>query len=215
MGKMTVAEAAEHYNISKEAIHNRVRRGTLDSVIEHGTKYILVGEARATASQDEGSNKYYEYIEQENLDLKAKIAHLEDETKGLRDQREMMLIAEKEKIEAIYKERDAQLKNVLQVIASKFITHHNVDHVIDEAISAELHDAEAVEVEDVIEVEDEEIDDLISLKAFLKLKMYSKKEREKIKKRFEMAAFEDKRILVRKRKVYLRPNHFDYGDLIR
>ena len=43
MSKMTVAEASEYFKISKEAIHNRIRRGTLDCVIEHGTKYVVIG----------------------------------------------------------------------------------------------------------------------------------------------------------------------------
>jgi hypothetical protein len=215
MSKMTVAEASEHFKVSKEAIHNRIRRGTLDCVIEHGTKFVVVGETKsepqtATASND----KYYSYIEQENAVLKAKISELEGETRSLRVQREQMLIEEKEKIEQIYKERDAQLKSVLQVVASKFLTHQNVEAVIEEAVATET--VEVVnELDDVIDVIDEHDDEVVSLKQFLKLKMYSKKKRNKIKMRFEKKMFDDERILVKKGKVYLKPNHFDYGDLIK
>ena len=56
---------------------------------------------------------------------------------------------------------------------------------------------------------------MVSLKQFLKLKMYSKKKRTKIKARFEKCMFEDERVLVKKGKIYLKPNYFDYGDLIK
>jgi len=211
MSKMTVAEAAEYFKVSKEAIHNRVRRGTLDCVVEHGTKYIIAGDTKSTPPQNSGGNdKYYSYIEQENSALKAKIAELEGETRSLREQREQMLIDEKEKIEQIYKERDDQLKNVLQVVASKFLALHNMDAVIDEAVASK----EAVADDDVIDVIDIE-DDLVTLKQFLKLKMFSKKKREKIAARFEKHAQSDARILLKNGKYYLKPNHFDYSDLIR
>lgn len=211
MSKMTVAEASEYFKVSKEAIHNRIRRGTLDCVIEHGTKYVVVGDTKSEPVQtSSGNDKYYSYIEQENAALKAKISELEGETRSLREQREQMLIEEKEKIEQIYKERDAQLKSVLQVVASKFLTHQNMDAVIEEAVSAE----EPPALDDVIDVVDEE-EDMVSLKQFMKLKMYSKKRREKIKARFEKYAFDDERILIKERKMYLKPNHFDYSDLIK
>jgi hypothetical protein len=210
MSKMTVAEAAEYFKVSKEAIHNRVRRGTLDCVVEHGTKYIVAGDAKSTPQQNSGANdKYYSYIEQENSVLKAKIAELEGEARSLREQREQMLIAEKEKIEQIYKERDLQLKNVLQVVASKFLALHNMEAVIDEAVASK----EVFPDDDVIDVLNED-DDLVTLKQFLKLKMYSKKKREKIAARFEERAEDDARILLKNGKCYLKPNHFDYSDLI-
>jgi len=214
MSKMTVAEASEYFKVSKEAIHNRIRRGTLDCVIEHGVKYVVVGDERGNPVQKSGGDeKYYSYIEQENTALKAKVAELEGETRTLREQREQMLIAEKEKIEQIYKERDAQLKNVLQVVASKFLTHQNMDAVIEEAVAAE-DDVPDVFGEEIIDVVDEE-DDIVSLKQFLKLKMFPKKKREKIKARFKKHAADDGRIFTSQGKFYLKPNHFDYSDLIR
>jgi hypothetical protein len=48
---------------------------------------------------------------------------LEKETSRLRDQREQMLIDERVKVEQIYKERDAQLRSILHVVATKFLSH--------------------------------------------------------------------------------------------
>ena len=109
MSKMTVAEAAEHFEVSKEAIHNRVRRGTLNSTVENGVKYVMLPDEKPLPSSE---SRFYDYIEKENERLKAKNEQLESEINRLRDQREAMLIAEREKIEQIYKERDEQLRKV-------------------------------------------------------------------------------------------------------
>ena len=207
MGKMTIAEAAQHFNVSKEAIHNRVRRGSLDSVIENGVKYVILGEAKRAVPSPVSDTRYYDYIEKENERLKGKIDSLEEETSRLRHQREEMLIDDREKIERIYKERDEQLKNILQVVSSKFLSHANVESVIEEA--------ETAEVVDVKEQEPEREDDLVSLKDFIKLKLYSKKKRQKIKERFQKRAKKDTRIIVKKDKLFLKPQHFDYSDLLK
>ncbi len=199
MSKMTVAEAAAHFNVSKEAIHNRIRRGSIDCIIENGVKYVVTGNEEP--SKAKGESRYYDYIEEENARLKKRIDTLELETSKLRDQREQMLIEERQKIETIYKERDEQLKSVLQVVASKFLTNMNVDTVIDDAVTAEVLEAEHI--------------DLISLKDFLKLKNYKSKKREKLKKRFKQVAQEDSRIIVKKKKLYLDPQKYDYSDLLK
>lgn len=198
MSKMTVAEAASHFNVSKEAIHNRIRRGTLDCVIEHGVKYVIMAEAGNSVTQTD--NRYYDYIEKENERLKVRVSVLEHETKDLRIQRETMLISERDKIEQIYKERDDQLRNVLQVVASRFLSQATMDSVIENAVTAE-----------VIEEHDNK---LVALKDFLKLKAYKGKKRDKIKKRFKKNADEDSRIIVKEGKLYLDPNRFDYSDLL-
>ena len=233
MSKMTVAEAAEHFKVSKEAIHNRVRRGTLNSVIENGVKYVLLPEDKPAAQPD---SRFHDYIEKENERLKTKNERLEAEIVRLRDQREQMLIEEREKIEQIYKERDEQLKNVLQVFASKLLPEKAADAVVEEAVSAEVVEENVPplpeeDFEDGIIDEEEAVsagaeekpdpfegdgfDDLVSLKDFMKLKGYSKKRRKRIKERFETEAEEDSRILLRGGKLHLRPYHYDYSDLLK
>ena len=229
---MTVAEAAEHFNISKEAIHNRIRRGTLNSVIENGVKYVVLTDAKPAAQPD---NRFHDYIERENERLKAKNEQLEAEIGRLRDQREQMLIEEREKIERIYKERDEQLKNVLQVFASKLLPANAAEAIVEEAVSAEIVEEPPAPLDEedfedgIIEEEEtafsgiadtpdpfegDDFDDLVSLKDFLKLKGFGKKQRKRIKERFESGATDDTRILVRGGKLYLRPYHYDYSDLL-
>lgn len=201
MKKMTIGDAAEHFGVSKEAIHNRIRRGSLDCIVENGVKYVAVASAKNTSAANVVSDgRYTHYIEQENERLREKVDVLEKETTRLRDQREQMLIDERVKVEQIYKERDAQLRNVLHVVATKFLAHAPIDEVMEEAITA-----------DVIEN-----DEWISLKSFLKLKRVNDKEKKKIKNRFESAMESgDERLSVRDGKIFLNPSHFEYSDLLR
>jgi len=212
MGKMTIAEAATHFNVSKEAIHNRIRRGSLDCIIENGVKFVAVAQ-NSTAASSHTDQRYYDYIEEENKRLRERVGKLENENSSLRDQREAMLIAEREKIEQIYKERDEQLRNVLQVVASKFLSAHNVDQVIDDAISGtdESQDAEVIEARSIDEAP---LDDLIALKKYLKRYDYDKKTRRSIVETFEKRLKKDDRIFDIEGKLYIRPMSFDYSDLL-
>jgi len=204
MKKMTIADAAEYFNVSKEAIHNRIRRGSLDCIVENGVKYVAVESVKANASANVVSdNRYTQYIEQENERLREKVDVLEKETTRLRDQREQMLIDERVKVEQIYKERDAQLRSVLHVVATKFLSHANPDAVMQEA--------DAINAD----VVDTEIDEWISLKSLLKLKRIKDKEKKRIKNRFESAMDEeDGRLTLREGKIYLNPTLYDYADLL-
>ena len=212
MAKMTIAEAATHFNISKEAIHNRIRRGSLSSVMENGIKFVSVAEAKNT-TQAHSDQRYYDYIEEENSRLRERVNKLENETTSLRDKREASLIAEREKIEQIYKERDEQLRSVLHVVASKFLTAQNMNQVIDDAVSDDgSEDAEVISEAPIATLNDDR--NQISLKEFLKLKKYSKKKAKKIKERFEKSAKNDNRITVKKGKIFLFPSIFDYSEFL-
>lgn len=213
MTKLTVAEAAEHFNVSKEAIHNRVRRGTLNAIIENNQKYILIESSapiKAKSEKPDNNNKYYDYIERENELLKSKVALLEDETKSLRNQREQMLIDERIKIEQIYKERDEQLKNVLQVVENKFLAH------FDKTTEPQSVEAEIVEINDVDLKKDDERAKPMALKEFLKDQRVKDKNLKKIKKRFEKAVDkQDKRVLIKKGKLYVMPTSYNYTDFFK
>ena len=205
MSKLSVAEAAEQFKVSKEAIHNRIRRGSLDCVIEHGVKYVLIDEPATTGKVPE-NDKYYNYIEDENSVLKEKVRELERQNLTLRDQKEKMLIEEKKKIEQIYKERDEQLKQVLHTITSKFLPH----------IEQNLVDETADDVVDVEEVRDNKdaYSEPIRLKRFLKLKAYKPAKRQRVKNRFKRLIGRDERVVRREGKIFIDPVKYDYQDLL-
>lgn len=207
MKKMTIADAAEYFKVSKEAIHNRIRRGSLDCIVDNGVKYVAVESAKSNAGTNVVSdNRYTQYIEQENERLREKVDSLEKETSRLRDQREQMLIDERIKVEQIYKERDAQLRSVLHVVATKFLSHVNTDAVMQEGMTVDAINADIV---------DSEIEEWISLKSFLKLKRVKDKEKKMIKRGFETALKNgDERLIPRGDKIFLNPSKFDYSDLL-
>jgi len=210
MKKMSVSDAAEYFGVSREAIHNRIRRGSLEAVVEDGVKLVLI-DGKKTArnstipkqvkSHDE---RYYKLLEEQNAKLQSRVELLEGETRTLRDQKEQMLIAERQKIEAIYKEKDEQLKNILSTISSQFM----------------LNTPEPTEdVEELVEVEIEEEsviskEGITSLKKYLKQKKYSKIKAQKIKKKFQKKAKKDERIIVIDDKLYLDFVKYDYKGLL-
>lgn len=204
---MTIADAAEYFKVSKEAIHNRIRRGSLDCIVDNGVKYVAVETAKSNAGTNIVSDsRYTQYIEQENERLREKVDSLEKETSRLRDQREQMLIDERVKVEQIYKERDAQLRSVLHVVATKFLSHVNTDTVMQEGMTVDAINADIV---------DSEIEEWISLKSFLKLKRVKDKEKKQIKRGFETALKNgDERLIPRGDKIFLNPSKFDYSDLL-
>lgn len=213
MKKMSVAEAAAFFGVSKEAIHNRIRRGSLKSALgSDGVKLVLVDETsrvkkaapkRATKSSV-NDERYYKLLEAQNAKLQERVEVLENETRSLRDQKEQMLIEERQKIEAIYKEKDEQLKNILQTISSKFM------------LGAPLEENEDALDAEMIEVEEEEIEsNVISLKKYLKSSGFSEKKMKKIKKRFKEKAKNDERVIIIGTKFYLDTAKYDYKDLIK
>jgi len=208
MPKMTILEAAEHFGVSKEAIHNRVRRGSLTVTLIDNIKMVEVdtsskksaSRVRKVTTKQVVDNRYYQLLEEQNIQLQSK---LEGETRSLRDQKEDMLVQERIKIEQIYKDKDEQLKNILNTLSSQFMLNAPL------STQEEHLDAEIEEESKPAKGE------LISLKNYLKKYKYSEKKREKIKAKFEKKAKKDERIIVIKSKYYLDTLKFDYKDLLK
>jgi len=208
MKKVTVADAAEHFGVSKEAIHNRIRRGSFEVVVEDGVKMVLLNSAKkvssarkATLTTVKNDERYYKLLQEQNEKLQAKVEKLEGETRTLRDQKELMLIEERKKIEAIYKEKDEQLKNILSTLSSQFML-----------TQPQEQDTEAIEVEvNSKPVKEEKI---IPLKKYLKSLDYSEKKMKKMKKVFTAKVKKDKRITLIDGKIYLDLSKYDYKDLL-
>lgn len=214
MSKMNIADAAEHFGVSKEAIHNRVRRGSLKSIVENGVKLVVI-DANATATTsshkvhprkvNNSDDRYYKLLEEQNTKLQEKVEKLEGETRTLREQKENMLIQERVKIEEIYKQKDEQLKGILSALSSKFMLNAPIDEV-----------QEINHVEAEIELSDEPTkqSELVSLKKYLKDSDFSDKKVQKIKDRFKKRAKKDNRIIVLGKKYYIDLIKHDYSDLL-
>ena len=213
MAKYTITDAAKKLGVSKEAIHNRVRRGSLKSVVENGVKLVIIepktltkAPARSTAPKLKSTlhvdDRYYKLLEEQNTKLQQRVETLEGETRTLRDQKEQMLIEERKKIEQIYKDKDEQLKNILNAISSKFMLN--------------APDEDIQEVENIVEAEVEQDvkaeSKLISLNKHLKERNFSKKKSQKIKDKFKKQAKNDSRIIKIGKKYYIDLDKYDYSD---
>ncbi|MBN2782560.1 MAG: DNA-binding protein [Campylobacterales bacterium] len=206
MEKMSIEEAASFFGVSKEAIHNRIRRNSLECVVEEGIKYVLVDKTDKTPQKrmtntkvvQSGVEKYYQLLDEQNKKLELKVQKLEDEVRLLREQKEQMLLSEMQKIEDIYIQKDEQLKNILSAISTKFISHQ--------------HNQVDADVE-VVELDDMKKDEPIELKKYLKDSGYSKKELKKIYKKIFKKAKKDDRFRIKNDSCYLDFVRYDYGDL--
>jgi hypothetical protein len=205
MKKMNVADAAAYFGVSREAIHNRIRRGSLESVVENGVKMVVVdAKAKKTTKQavqsKNNDERYYKLLEEQNAKLQSRVEALETETRTLRDQKELMLIEERKKIEQIYKEKDEQLKNILTTLSSQFM------------LSAPEPQEELVEAE--IEEPKESKSGIISLKKYLKNENYTKAKAKKVKQRFQKKVLKDERVIEIDGKFYLDLVKYDYKGLL-
>lgn len=233
MSKMKIADAAKFFGVSKEAIHNRVRRGSLQSVMIDSEKYVIIDETKMNAktitkmnskkSNSQNDDKYYKYLETQNEQLQSKIEKLENETRFLRDQKEQMLIDERQKIEQIYKDKDEQLKNILNAISSKFMLGTQSEHLEAEIEVNEPNEENANTIDTSTNVNKFKESSLVSsldskntiltpLNKHLKLKKFSKNKKEKIKIKFKKNHKSDNRIIKLNKKYYIDLNKYDYSD---
>jgi len=220
MRKMSINDAAAHFGVSKEAIHNRIRRGSLAVVVESGVKMVEVDvnakkaktpRASSSSRAAHNSDRYYKLLEEQNAKLQSRVETLESETRTLRDQKELMLIEERKKIEQIYKEKDEQLKNILSSISSQFMLNAP-SHAMAE-IESEDETLE-VEIAEVQEENEKPKSKVVSLKKYLKKLKTPKKRHEKIMKRFKKLAKKDERIIIYDKKLYVDIKQFNYDDLL-
>ena len=218
MKKMSVAEAAKKFGVSKEAIHNRIRRGSLKSVVENGIKMVLIDtnvqmQQRKRITNTQVDDRYYKLLEEQNAKLQEKVEKLENETRSLRDQKEAMLIEEREKIERIYKEKDEQLKNILTTLSAKLMLTPPQEEIIEEQEVTHEETLDA-EIEPFLEAEEEIPSKVVSLKKYLKKQKFSQKKIDKIMKKFKKIAKKDDRVVSLGSKYYIDTLKFDYSDII-
>lgn len=126
MAQLTVAEASKVLGITKEAIYNRIRRGSLDSITKDGTKYVLLDAQSApsvapTAPKPQ-EDRYVKLLESQIEELKSQTQKLEEQKTQLIYEKEELLKESKAEIERIYKERDKQLRIILSLIRRPALT---------------------------------------------------------------------------------------------
>ncbi len=146
--------------------------------------------------------------QKENHQLKLRIKELEAKIDKLIDDKERMLIDERNRIEKVYMNKDEQLKTILELINTKMLTN----------ISQTVHE---VDIHDKIEQENEEVLEaswqtphLVELKKYLKTLDVAAPERKIIKKRFTSGYGHDVRIIQHNGEFCLDFSKYDYSDLL-
>lgn len=181
MAQLTVAEASQVLGITKEAIYNRIRRGSLDSITKNGTKYVLLDAAPApkhnnTTPSVPSEDRYVKLLESQVEELKAQTKRLEEEKNRLIYEKEELLKESKSEIERIYKERDKQLRIILSLIKRPALTKPQTPKP-QEAIDADFEELSPYE-KDMLNPNDES--KWVNLHLYLQQKGVSAKKQKKI-----------------------------------
>ncbi|ASM36100.1 hypothetical protein [Campylobacter sputorum] len=138
MQKLCVADAATHLGITKEAIYNRIRRGTLEFVEENGQKFIIIDseDSKKTKKSSTKQTKkvpssdiFTDYLLNQIDELKDENAKLHKQKDELYEQKEQILIQNKEEIKQIYKEKDDKLRYFLALLEKPLISKQNGEYL--------------------------------------------------------------------------------------
>ncbi|MDR0407780.1 MAG: integrase [Campylobacteraceae bacterium] len=206
MRKLTVSETANELGITKEAIYNRIRRGTLKSVVEGEEKYIILDDESATSSNKQTlpskfkrvvpDERYINLLISQITELKTANSELNKDKERLIKEKEQLLIEQRVALETIYKERDEQLKAILTLANRSLLARpvENAQNVTVDADFEEHMEKWHAEKEDGYNKESEQnkdFSDWRELKSYLKAKGFSKKRKKKIISHVKNAAETD------------------------
>ena len=148
MSKVPVSEAAEILGVTKEAVYNRIRRGTLKTFEKDGVKYVVLDgyepqtvpksapktSKSAKSSEPKKSAKAGEFDVNEFLlsqisELKEQNQNLQADKDRLFREKEQILLNNKTEIAQIYRERDEKLRGFLSMLERPLLARQNGEYV--------------------------------------------------------------------------------------
>ena len=204
--KLTVMDMAKYLGVSKEAIYNRLRRGTLEAITEDGKKYVLLTSSvqregrlpKRTAITSAMDSEYIELLKSQIEELKHKNEKLEDDRDRLYREKENMLIESKQMIEKVYKERDEQLKTILTLANVPTLGH-------------KLESNEPIEVVEEIEIEEDIVEQMCEtfgewelLERRLEEKGFTDENRKKITKKVKKQVGKSLHVKISYDEIYIK-----------
>jgi hypothetical protein len=215
--RFSIDEYAKTFKMSKEMIHNKLKSKRLNYIIEGGVTYIIL--PRSALSEEKqreiqsaqntpapapvsktSVGMIISLYQKENHHLKLKIKELEAKIDSLVNDKEQMLIAERNRIEEIYTSKDEQLKNILEVLSTKLMLSQN----------STIHDVDAT-VPNPLPLSS---NGLIELKRYLKFIGIGSEGRKTIRSRFSDRYGSDVRIIQKEGEFYVDLSKYDYTDLL-
>ena len=144
MSKVPVSEAAEILGVTKEAVYNRIRRGTLKTFEKDGVKYVVLDgyepqtapktSKSAKSSESKKAAKAGEFDVNEFLlsqigELKEQNQNLQADKERLFREKEQILLNNKTEIAQIYRERDEKLRGFLSMLERPLLARQNGEYV--------------------------------------------------------------------------------------
>ncbi|EET79001.1 hypothetical protein CSHOW_0145 [Campylobacter showae] len=144
MSKVPVSEAAEILGVTKEAVYNRIRRGTLKTFEKDGVKYVVLDgyepqtapktSKSAKSSESKKAAKAGEFDVNEFLlsqisELKEQNQNLQADKDRLFREKEQILLNNKSEIAQIYRERDEKLRGFLSMLERPLLARQNGEYV--------------------------------------------------------------------------------------
>lgn len=232
--RFSIDEYSQHFKMSKEMIHSKLRSKKLNYILENGETFIIVPrrlidedkketikEARSPEKPEQALTKPKTTVgtiialyQKENNQLKIRIKELEDKIDKLIDDKEQMLRDERDRITAVYENKDQQLKNVLELINSKMQLEHSRNQLLDVEVSAQDDIDVTLDTPRKKEKKSKNEQPLVSLRDHLKILELKSSERKLIKKRFSYSYGHDVRIIQQNGDFYLDFSKYDYSDLL-
>lgn len=147
MSKVPVSEAAEILGVTKEAVYNRIRRGTLKTFEKDGVKYVVLEgyepqtapksapktSKSAKSSESKKAAKTGEFDVNEFLlsqigELKEQNQNLQADKERLFREKEQILLNNKTEIAQIYRERDEKIRNFLNLLERPLLARQNGEY---------------------------------------------------------------------------------------
>ena len=148
MSKVPVSEAAEILGVTKEAVYNRIRRGTLKTFEKDGVKYVVLDgyepqtapksapktSKSAKSSESKKAAKTGEFDVNQFLlsqigELKEQNQNLQADKERLFREKEQILLNNKTEIAQIYRERDEKLRGFLSMLERPLLARQNGEYV--------------------------------------------------------------------------------------
>ena len=148
MSKVPVSEAAEILGVTKEAVYNRIRRGTLKTFEKDGIKYVVLDgyepqtapksapKTSKSAKSSEpkkvakaGEFDVNEFLLSQISELKEQNQNLQADKERLFREKEQILLNNKSEIAQIYRERDEKLRGFLSMLERPLLARQNGEYV--------------------------------------------------------------------------------------
>ncbi|MBR8463241.1 DNA-binding protein [Campylobacter sp. faydin G-24] len=223
MQRLNVTDAAEVLGITKEAVYNRIRRGSLKSIEKNGQKFVILDDESnlqrqksksevklakmPTTKQNELKNdEFIKYLLTQIDEMKAINLNLQADKERLFKEKEQMLVESKNEISQIYKERDEKLMQFLDAIKHPFLAYKDeeaIEAVVEESGLSDSKGAASQNYKN-----DEQSTKWQSLSEYLRVFEFDKVRRKKLQNRIirqigrsKFIKFKNGIILVKKNKT--------------